>query len=235
MKVGSVMKRTIILMSVGLLLTCNFMLISCSDEKINQPETDNTLHDISGRITNWNYGSGKSLSMYPNPPYAKSLVGNSVISSNGDFSILLSDPPSTELKSILELEEIRGNNNLSISDTSVKGCFSEFLIKLDSENHFIGEMSPEQNQNTVQVGNYSCRYIYLDKSISITGKLIRTIYNDSYEVRYNLNYSKGWNIRTDKFIGENMIDSVKRVQYFEYKNTQEPDMVFKAHMWGGVR
>lgn len=217
--------------SILLIIIISFSIISCSDDNINQPYQNNGLLKISGRLTDWNYGTGKSLSMYTNPPHVTYLVGNSVISSNGDFSILLSNPPQTELKLVLELEPPSVFSNLSISDSTVKGCFAEFLIKLDTANYFIGEVIPGKNQITFGVGDYFVDYIYLEKPMSITGKQNYTLFNDSIEIVYNLNYSKGWNIRTYKVVEITEIDSSKSFKKSEYNNKQEPDMVFKTHIF----
>ena len=225
------MKRIVFFESILLLITFSFLIISCSNDNVNQPYQNNGLLKISGRLTDWNYGTGKSLSMYTNPPYVTYLVGNSLISPNGDFSILLSSPPASELKPVLELETLTGNNNLSISDTTVKGCFSEFLIQLDTANYFIGEVIPGPPQNIFSVGSYFVKYIYLEKPMTITGKQYYNLFNDSIEVVYNLDYSEGWNIRTYKMVEITEIDSSKSFIKSEYNNKQEPDMVFKTHIF----
>jgi hypothetical protein len=186
---------------------------------------------ISGKLTDWNYGTGKSLSMYTDPPHGTYLIGNSVISSNGYFSILLSNPPQNELKPVLELEPPPWFSNLSISDSTVKGCFAEFLIKLDTANYFIGEVIPGKNQITFGVGDYFVDYIYLENPMSITGKQNYILFSNSIETVYNLNYSKGWNIRTYKVVEITEIDSSKSFKKSEYNNKQEPDMVFKIHIF----
>ena len=105
------------------------------------------------------------------------------------------------------------------------------MIKLDTANYFIGEAIPGQNQNTIGVGNYFVDYIYLEKPMSITGKQNYTLFNDSIEITYNLNYSKGWNIRTYKVVEITEIDSSKSFKKSEFNNKQQPDMVFKTHIF----
>lgn len=208
-----------------------FLFLSCSDDNINQPNFSNSLTNISGTLTNWNYGGDKSLNMYTNPPYASYLVGSSVISPDGEFTILLSTPPISELKPVVELESLTNKNNLFISDTTVKGCFSEFLIKIDSTNYFIGEAIPGSSQLTFGEGLYFVKYIYLEKPMTIQGKLNFLLLNDSIEVEYKLNYLKGWNIRTYKIIERTQIDSSKLFIKDEINNKQEPDMIFKTHIY----
>jgi hypothetical protein len=226
------MKHTFFLVMLIILTSISFLILSCSDDNINQPNPDNGLVKISGTLTDWNYGIGKSLSMYTNPPYVSYLVGNSTISTTGDFSIQLSSPPISELKPVIELESLRNKNSLIISDTTVKGCFSKFLIKQDSTSFFIGEAIPSSNQVTFGEGHYFVKYIYLEKAMSIIGKLNDTIFGDSIEVEYKLNYTSGWNIRINKIVEIAEVDSLKSFRKNEITNKPEPDMIFKTHIFG---
>ncbi len=193
------------------LVASTLILSGCGDDDDDNP-TDpgngggGNATSISGTIQMWPLGSGKTLKAQVEDDNGNLYdVGSSEISSNGAFSLQLSNPPAEALTaSDLSFEDLTGDpsanctGGLTASDNTAKAANLSLYV-YDGANN-VGEIIKAKiDQTTFSFGGIAT-WTYLDKPVSVNGTVNCTSEGDGYNYEYsitaNLSMQQGWNVST---------------------------------------
>jgi hypothetical protein len=183
---------------------------SSSDSKSgNNALTGNVL---KGKISTWTLGTGYTLkaSQY----YYSEVMGSSIISSDGSFSITLSVPLSDYLSNITYYFS---SPPLVISDPTSLCTYLDLNV-YDVDGYQIGSVVRSNSIANNGKGYASVEYMYSSKKTTITGTRTYDIYN----YIYNVSFKEGWNT----LVGQIANSSETAVDY-KIGNTEPSSVIWK--------
>jgi hypothetical protein len=172
-----------------LILACGILCVAFASCK-KDSDSSNALsgNKITGKISNWSYGSDKKM-------YARlasssdEVVGLSTISSDGSFQLTLSTPATSSLESIWDYFD----ETLAISDPAAK-CVDLLFDIDDASGNYFGDVDYSTYSTTgLANGAAFVEYFYSTNKTSIKGTV-----NDSYSEFsekgvFDLSLNQGWN------------------------------------------
>lgn len=170
-----------------------------------------TIAAISGSLENWNLGTGKTISLVYGGIGSAASFGSSEINEDGSFSISLSEPDSTLLKSVKGFINGACEKEITVSDPA--GMYISGMLLVMEGSSVIGFVQHGGAYGQTQVdtaGSFNIDYYYFDRNVDISGVELCGGAKERYD--YNLSFEKGWN-RSAGVLVENASSSVK----YEYK------------------
>ena len=182
-------------------------------------------YSIQGKMENWTLAGNKVMKLcyfndtmqMTSPPFTS--FGVSSIDTNGSFNLTSFAIPSNNLR--IPLDSIFGTT-IVLSDPSAKATRAILLVFSGNSDYPSGSAVYGNVTNYITSGSYYECYIFVDKSVSITGTGIRTygdgMIMDTENYSCNLNLKQGWNKYIQKVVSVGLY-----TEFFEISNDQFPD------------
>lgn len=167
--------------------------ISCKDDTVTGGGNGNEAPTISGKIENWNLGSGKKIiAVAYNYDTITNEVGldTGLIDNAGNFMLKLNTPPDS-LLTLFEMGPMCTHHTLA-NPADLRSCGSRFTVE-DSNNNTVGTVYRCTDSTPINYSGKTYAYLdYFNSSGSITGTdtCIGAIMDI---VTRNTTESKGWN------------------------------------------
>jgi hypothetical protein len=194
----------------------------CKKEDIDNNSNDALNGNIlSGRISNWELGSGYYVRAATEGNYGD-LVGGADISSDGSFSIKLQNPIADELEQIVIWNS---DEELTISDPTSKGAQVEYLRIRDSQG-FVGTMYRESLLNEYAKGYAFVQYYYISKETTVKGEIL----HDEVQVSIDLIFKEGWNTVSFQ-LTDIKSNSNTTTYYYKISNFEPSSVVWHFYQW----
>lgn len=175
-----------------LLLTLTLVYAGCNDNSTN---IENLSSVISGKIVNLHYSPGLYVVgtvTEDDTSHTPRALDSSLISSDGSFSLTVSEPPSHFLAAYT-LPNCPGNVHISSNNVGYVGL----VLYIDSLGKHIGTLQ-RSNISTdsvppYPVGWFVTLYSFLNMACTITGTDTCVYQQDTTIYTYQVNFNKGWN------------------------------------------
>lgn len=167
--------------------------------------------DISGKIENWDLGTGKYVKFgeFNFDTGAFEVLADSEISADGSFSITSAVNPSRNFlfqakDGFVNINEC--STDVTVSNSNVFGSYGHLVIFDSQTQQIIGNLhnSLDVSQDGMpDVGDFNLEYYFVTDDILITGTAacehedqFNNIIHEEFE--FDMNLKKGWNIGTRK-------------------------------------
>ena len=187
------MKKFLIYLSI----VFTVIIIGCEDDSNPVGASQgSTFNGISGRITNWTFGSSMLIEF--------DVYGSSTIDEVGNFQINnLSVPIGNQFESIVDYYT-GFDQQPTISDANANIYFIRYLDIVYSNNRdnvaSVAQMcSSFESFVDYELEGYFTYYVYFDRTVTINGTSAwRNNGNNFKEVFNNVTFQKGWNKYVNK-------------------------------------
>jgi hypothetical protein len=202
-----------------LILACGILCIAfASCKKDSDSSSALSGNKITGKISNWSYGSDKKMIAHASSSSNEALA-LATISSDGSFELTLSTPVLSSLESIWDYFD----ETLAISDPSAK-CVDLSIDIEDAEGNYFGYVDYSSYSITgLANGAAFVEYFFSTTKTTIKGTVTDTYADSSEKGVFDMSLNQGWNTvvtQVTKYISTNTSTTI------EYKvGNSEPSSV----------
>ena len=142
--------------------------LNCDDSSVSTPQ--NTQLCVSGQVSNWTYGSNKTVqAKILSETHNNYIVASTTIDAQGNFNICLpatvSDTSLYVGDSIFTTGCSKINVNFNPPDTKGTQVWNFMVYSSDS---LMGYLK-KNNYSVISAGAYSLIYIYVNKNVTVSG------------------------------------------------------------------
>jgi hypothetical protein len=171
-----------------LLFLCGMLCIatiSCKKDSNDSTPESLSGNTLTGKITNWSYGSDKkivAMTDYSNQ------VGTVPISADGSFTLTLATPDASVLNIITDFIE----PTLTYSDASAQVIDLSLYVE-DNTSSYFGYLENLNDIHEDTLGFVRVVYLYSNKSTTVKGNVVYSDTDYSETDNFDLTLKAGWN------------------------------------------
>lgn len=169
-----------------IIISTALMYFNCGDTSVVEPPGD---FSVTGRISAWTLGSGKTLIAYVRTPAGTSSISYSTVETDGSFSMKF--PATLSESALFSVDSFFYSGcplgTITINNSDAR-CSELITFKVQEGDSVYGFVS-KKNYDTVYEGAFSIGYLWTTKDFTASG---RTICN-SDSVVLDCSVHTGWN------------------------------------------
>jgi hypothetical protein len=160
--------------------------LSCKKDSDNSNSSGLSGNKLSGKISNWSYGSDKKLIAYG---INDDILGETTIAADGSFTVTLTSPAASALESFADSFD----ESLAISDPAAK-CASLELDLADAAGDYFGYIENSSYTTTGYANGFAAiEYLYSTKKTTVKGIFNQSYSFESIKATYDVTFNEGWN------------------------------------------